>query len=273
MALPKYYAVKINRGHPRFTDFKNKFIEIHKEKWSFAQYRYYGYDGNPQYRGTDAHDYLEHFKNNPVELTIDEFFAAIESKPEITELPAHWYVKAARNDTRWNDFIKALNGIGHGSAMTGDMYRFYGIDSAGNPDCFDNKSLFEPEAAEITLDQFFACYNKPAPIEVAIDPEPPVEETATVETQAPEWTPKAGDPVEVRLNDSKDGKWHKRTFVGKIDKKIFCVHETHEDRALVWDQIRKPAERLDLSADLVREKFGIDKTVDLYIDGLLMSNQ
>lgn len=87
--LPKYWVVKAesNPDWKKVIDYLNN---VHGEKWSGdCEGNYYGYDGNPNWKGTNTFYDIKYFKNNPTILTIEEFIEMIDG----FVLPEKWCVK------------------------------------------------------------------------------------------------------------------------------------------------------------------------------------
>lgn len=94
--LPKYWVVE--RTKENTVLFRKTVIpyllETYGEYWNGIGYKYYGFDGNEVFKGTNCHNFLENFENNPVLLTLDEFIklttkeeTMIDFKIKGTELP------------------------------------------------------------------------------------------------------------------------------------------------------------------------------------------
>ena len=94
--LPKYWVVQLTEENQEL--FRKTVIpyllETYGEYWSGIGYKYYGFDGNEVFKGTNCHNFLENFENNPVLLTLDEFIklttkeeTMIDFKIKGTELP------------------------------------------------------------------------------------------------------------------------------------------------------------------------------------------
>lgn len=71
--LPKYWIVESDNSD-LFINTVIKFLnENYRCSWGGKSFKYYGYDGNPDHRGSDCHDKIRYFINNPILLTIYEF--------------------------------------------------------------------------------------------------------------------------------------------------------------------------------------------------------
>ena len=73
--LPKYWVVeKTEENQELFIKTVIPYLlNTYGESWSGIAYKFYGFDGNRQYNGTNCFNKLEDFENNPVLLTLDEF--------------------------------------------------------------------------------------------------------------------------------------------------------------------------------------------------------
>jgi hypothetical protein len=72
--LPKYWVVKCD-GSQLFKDTVIKYLnDTFRVRWGGCiTNSYYGYDDNCRHKGTNENYKLEHFQNNPVELTLEQF--------------------------------------------------------------------------------------------------------------------------------------------------------------------------------------------------------
>lgn len=72
--LPKYWAVDISKDRVRGKETVIKYLnEVYKQNWGGNSYNLYGYNGRNSCLGTDVGFLIQHLKNNPTLLTIDEF--------------------------------------------------------------------------------------------------------------------------------------------------------------------------------------------------------
>ena len=76
MEKPKYFIVKTDNDNPLQKVFKQWLNTIYNQTWSvdYSEYKYYGYDGSKTGNGTDAHDKTNLFSNNPIVLTLQEWY-------------------------------------------------------------------------------------------------------------------------------------------------------------------------------------------------------
>ena len=76
MKKPKYFVVKTDESSPLQKVYKQWLNETYNQGWNIDSsfYYYYGYDGNYKHNGTDAHDRVSLFVNDPVILTLDEWY-------------------------------------------------------------------------------------------------------------------------------------------------------------------------------------------------------
>ena len=71
--LPKYYIV-YNDNSDLFKEYIKELNKNFNEDWDGDSYSYYGYDGNKIHNGTNCHDEIDHFINNPTILTPQQYF-------------------------------------------------------------------------------------------------------------------------------------------------------------------------------------------------------
>ena len=80
--LPEYWVVE--RTEDNKVLFKQTVIQYlldtYGEYWYGTGYKYYGFDGSKEFKGTNCYNFLEDFKNNPVLLTLNEFIKLTEKK-------------------------------------------------------------------------------------------------------------------------------------------------------------------------------------------------
>lgn len=80
--LPKYWIVKRDATNPNWKKVIEYLNKTYGYSWLGNQDAYYGYDGNDEHmlKGTNYWDSISKFKNNPTELTIDEFVAMTDGE-------------------------------------------------------------------------------------------------------------------------------------------------------------------------------------------------
>lgn len=94
--LPKYWVVE--RTKENTVLFRKTVIpylrNTYRKSWNGTSYKYYGFDGSKVFKGTNCHNNLKCFKNNPILLTLDEFIklttkeeTMIDFKIKGTKLP------------------------------------------------------------------------------------------------------------------------------------------------------------------------------------------
>jgi hypothetical protein len=81
-ALPEFWFVKNDMSRLFRDEVVKYLLERYGAVWPGIKYMYYGYDGSNSDKGTDAHNLKEKFKNNAVELELEEF---IRLKNQIVE--------------------------------------------------------------------------------------------------------------------------------------------------------------------------------------------
>jgi hypothetical protein len=80
--LPKYYAVK-NDGTEDFKRFLTWLNKKYNQFWKGTAFKYYGYDGNEMFNGTDYWDDISQFQNNPVIFeTAKEFMDLVDAEEQ-----------------------------------------------------------------------------------------------------------------------------------------------------------------------------------------------
>lgn len=91
LAKPQYYVCKRPtnyQGNPlwkKFIAHLNTFTPSYQTLWEGTLDSFYGYDGNPNYGGTDWHDRISSFQNNPTVLTLEEWDRLFNSEEEETK--------------------------------------------------------------------------------------------------------------------------------------------------------------------------------------------
>lgn len=89
--IPKHFIVKApdTRSARRNNELWQKFISwlnaTYNSEWTGIGMNWYGHDGNSD-NGTDANDFPQTFKNNPVRFESVEEFMAVFDSPKIHEL-------------------------------------------------------------------------------------------------------------------------------------------------------------------------------------------
>ena len=80
--LPEYWVVQLTEeNHELFKKTVIPYLQnTYGEFWSGIGYKYYGFDGSKEFKGTNCYNFLEDFKNNPVLLTLNEFIKLTEKK-------------------------------------------------------------------------------------------------------------------------------------------------------------------------------------------------
>jgi len=90
-SLPEYFVVERDDSNPLWQKYADWLNKTYKLSYNYIQdgdvYKYYGYDGNKEiyYNGTNSHDNINNFKNNPVLLTLEEWNDIVNNCKSYTE--------------------------------------------------------------------------------------------------------------------------------------------------------------------------------------------
>lgn len=71
--LPKYFVIKRDGSNPLWRKYIDWINKEYKQLWGGIVINYYGYDGSEYNGGTDCHNDLSSFKNNPTLITLEEW--------------------------------------------------------------------------------------------------------------------------------------------------------------------------------------------------------
>ncbi len=161
--LPKYWVVEKTEDNEVL--FKQTVIQYlldtYEEYWRGDSYRFYGYDGNSDFKGTNGWNSISKFENNPTLLTLEEFIKLTKKQGMIKEefvLPEKWAV--ARNEENYrvlNDWCNSHNGVAGTTEPNGYIHshnygnNWKGFDSGHYYANFKQK---HPDHTEITFEQF-----------------------------------------------------------------------------------------------------------------------
>lgn len=145
--LPKYWIVQ-QRTDPKF----QKVIDYLNTLWQGYTGKdndfWYGVDGNHQRNGTDWWKLASDFKNNPVQLSLDQFIKMTEE----FVLPEKWGVYLNTNEQNGAKILKKWfleNGYSKHTLYNGDFY-YHNYYAKSHPACY---KLYD-EHTLITFDQF-----------------------------------------------------------------------------------------------------------------------
>ena len=171
--LPKYWVVEKTKENVEV--FKKTVIpyllDVYGEMWREDSYRFYGYDGNESFKGTNGWNSISKFENNPTLLTLDEFIKLTKEESNVIEaaksqgmikeefvLPEKWAV--ARNIENYrvlNDWCNSHKGVSGTDSENGYIHSHnYGYSWKGSDGGYYYANLKQkhPDHTEITFEQF-----------------------------------------------------------------------------------------------------------------------
>lgn len=106
MELPKYFVIKKDPKNYLWGKFIMWLNKTYNENWTGEVFKYYGYDGSFSNHGTNVHNSLERFKNNPVLITLEDWNSIVnEFKYLLNKLPEEYIVEC--------DNLRELNQVNH----------------------------------------------------------------------------------------------------------------------------------------------------------------
>ena len=80
--LPEYFAIKRIEANPLWKKYIDWLSKTYNTYWTGDSDSYYGYDGVTSYNGTERHDKIQNFNNNPIELTLEQWDKIINKSME-----------------------------------------------------------------------------------------------------------------------------------------------------------------------------------------------
>lgn len=83
--LPKYWVVQNDGSKKYTTHLKEHFLKEYDEFRACTQSGYYGYDNTGVYSGTHYYFTIKEFRNNPVELSLEEFIKLTTKKEDMSK--------------------------------------------------------------------------------------------------------------------------------------------------------------------------------------------
>lgn len=90
MELPKYFVVEQNKKNSLWKEYIKWLEKVYGYEWYDYSSKYYGYDGNSNFKGTYHSDEISDFHNNPTIITLEQWNECVNG----FKLPEKWYVKA-----------------------------------------------------------------------------------------------------------------------------------------------------------------------------------
>lgn len=103
--LPEYWVVDFRENREKCIEHVIPYLrKRYGYKWAGTSYRYYGYDGNKFYEGTNCYNSITTFENNPVEIPIDDFIRLTT----VFVLPEKWCIKVTEEN---ESFLKETDGV------------------------------------------------------------------------------------------------------------------------------------------------------------------
>lgn len=71
---PKYFIVESDLNNPLWFVYIKWINETYNQNWAGDTSKFYGYDGNKFNNGTDGCDLIKSFENNPILLTLNQWY-------------------------------------------------------------------------------------------------------------------------------------------------------------------------------------------------------
>lgn len=89
--LPKYFVIEKDLSNPLWKKYIQWLKDTYDASWGGKMYAFYGYEGSSIYTKTNCFHKLEHFRNNPVLITLKEWDDIVNPKEFV--LPEKWCIK------------------------------------------------------------------------------------------------------------------------------------------------------------------------------------
>ena len=145
--MPEYFAIKMVADNPLWGKYIDWLSNTYFNNLMGCANEYYGFDS-----GVSIHAKLEYFKNNPVELTLEQWYQIInKTMEEEFKLPKVWFIQLTEEN---KDIVRNWHkSVDKQSERRYDVGSFYGVYSDGSGDAWSYSSL--PKNTQvITTEQF-----------------------------------------------------------------------------------------------------------------------